>query len=113
LKEDDIPQAPGAVAPNDAAVPGLQFRMGGIKCIQTAANHFRQSMLSFQQDDDPIPVLFHVSDDAPNGEDLIEIFLIEEGFIFIGEPDQVGSANGNGCRVGPEWRLRATIEISI
>jgi len=114
LKEDNIPQTPGAVAPDNAAVPGLQFRMGGIKSIQAAANHFRQSMLSFQQDGDPIPALSHVPDDAPDGEDLIEIFLIEEGFIFIGEPDQFGGADGNGCCSDPERSLICNIiEISV
>jgi len=96
LKEDDIPQAPGAIAPDNAAVSGLQVRKGGIKGIQATANYFWQSMLSFQQDGDPFFVLSNVPDDAPDGEDLIEIFLIEEGLIFIGEPDQVGGADGNG-----------------
>lgn len=96
LKEDDVPQATGAIAPDNTAVSGLQFRTGGIKRIQGAANYFWQSMLSFQRDGDPFFALSHVPDDTPDGEDLIEIFLVEECFIFIGERDEVSGADGNG-----------------
>jgi hypothetical protein len=105
LKKNDILQAAGAVTPDRAAVPRPEFRMAGIEGIQAAANCFGQSMLSFQQDDDPIPGLFHFPDDAPDGEDLIEVFPVEEGLIFIGEADQVGGIDGDGCCGDPPWLL--------
>jgi len=107
-------QAAGAVTQDRAAVPRLEFWQVGIEGIQAAANCFRQGMLPFQQDDDPIPCLSHFPDDAADGEDFIEIFPVEEGFIFIGETDQVCGADGDGCCSDPVWRLvRPMIKIPI
>jgi len=114
LKENDIPQAAGTVAPDNAAVPRLGLRMGGIKGVEAAANRFGQGMLSFQEDGDPISALSHLPDDAPDGDDLIEIFLVEEHFIFIGEADQVGGADGDGgCGSLEQCLVWDIIKISI
>jgi hypothetical protein len=54
-------------------------------------------MLAFQDDRGPVLIFQHIPDYARDGEDLIEIFLIEERFVLIGEADQAGRIDGNGC----------------
>ena len=117
MDQDDVFQTAGAIALYGAAVAGLQPGLATvIKGVQGAADRHRCSGAAFQQDGDAGLAFSYPAYNAPDGQNLVQVLVIKQGFVLDGEVDEVcggdrdsapgGSYEGNPAGSGIEIAIQ-------